>query len=52
MRHAKGLQALIPYIYCIVDVPADVTCKVLLFADDSALLVSGKDLSEIEITLR
>ena len=30
---------------------AAVKCKLLLYADDSALLVSGKDVSEVERTL-
>ena len=33
------------------DMPAAVKCKLLLYADDSALLVSGDDISEIEKTL-
>ena len=33
------------------DMKAAVKCKLLLYADDSALLVSGKDVSEVERTL-
>ena len=33
------------------DMKAAVKCKLLLYADDSALLVIGKDVSEVERTL-
>ena len=36
----------------VLDPNPAVKCKLLLYADDSALLVSGKDVSEVERTLR
>ena len=39
------------FLIYINDMPAAVKCKLLLYADDSALLVSGSDVSEIEKTL-
>ena len=42
-----------PLIFLIYvnDLPAAVKCKLILYADDSSLLVSGKDISQIEDTL-
>ena len=39
------------FLVYINDMPAVVKCKLLLYANDSALLVSGDDISEIEKTL-
>jgi hypothetical protein len=39
------------FLVYVNDLPASVKCKTVLYADDSALLVSGKDVSEIEQTL-
>lgn len=33
------------------DMPAAVKCKLLLYADDSALLMAGKDINQIEVSL-
>ena len=39
------------FLIYVNDMKAAVKCKLLLYADDSALLVSGKDVSEVERTL-
>ena len=39
------------FLISVNDMKAAVKCKLLLYADDSALLVSGKDVSEVERTL-
>ena len=39
------------FLIYVNDMKAAVQCKLMLYADDSALLVSGKDMSEIEETL-
>ena len=38
------------YMY-VNDIPGAVKCKLLLYADDSALMVSGRNVTEIETTL-
>lgn len=39
------------FLFYINNIPAAVKCGLLLYADDSALLVSGNDVSEIENTV-
>ena len=39
------------FLFYVNDMSATVRCKLLLYADDSALLVSGKDVAEIEAAL-
>ena len=39
------------FLIYVNDMKAAVKCKLLLYADDSAFLVSGKDVSEVERTL-
>ena len=39
------------FLIYVNDIPAAVKCQLLLYADDSSLLVSGKDISQIEDTL-
>ena len=57
---AKGITCGVPqgsifgpllFLLYINDMSAAVKCKLLLYADDSVLLASGKDLVEIEATL-
>ena len=60
MSVAKGITCGVPqgsilgsllFLLYINDMSATVKCKLLLYADDSVLLASGKDLAEIEATL-
>ena len=39
------------FLICVNDMPGAVKCKLLLYADDSALMVSGRNVTEIETTL-
>jgi hypothetical protein len=60
MSVAKGITCGVPqgsilgpllFLLYITDMSAAVKCKLLLYADDSVLLASGKDIVEIEATL-
>ena len=60
MSVAKGIICGVPqdsnlgpllFLLYITDMSAAVKCKLLLYADDSVLLASGKDIVEIEATL-
>ena len=46
-----AILGLLLFLLYINDMPAAVKCKLLLYADDSVLLASGKDIVEIEATL-
>jgi len=50
---APQVSILGPLIFLIYvnDMPAATNSKLLLYADDSAILVSGKDVGQIQITL-
>ena len=60
LSDAKGITCGVPqgsilgpllFLIYVNDMSAAVKCKLLLYADDSALMVSGKDISVIEETL-
>ena len=60
LSDTKGISCGVPqgsilgpllFLIYVNDMTTAVKCKLLLYADDSALLVSGKDVSEIEETL-
>ena len=46
-----SILGLLLFLIYVNDMQASVICKLLLFADDSALLVSGKNVSEIQKVL-
>ncbi len=46
-----SIQGPLLFLVFINDLPAAVKCTLLLYADDSALLVSGKEVREIENSL-
>ena len=54
MLHVICVMLIIIYVISIYvnDVKAAVKCKLLLYADDSALLASSSDVSEIEEILK
>jgi len=51
MRGAPRVDPGAPVIFSINDISAVVRCKVLLYADDSALLVPGFNVKDIEHTI-
>ena len=46
-----SILGLLLFLIYVNDMPASVKCKLMLYADDSALLVSGNGVSEIETVL-
>ena len=54
MNYSLGDSILGPLLFLVYvnDMSEAVKCKLLLYADDSALMVSGKDVPKIELALR